>query len=120
MSPAVHKEMRPVAHASAAICKPGTGLKRAASEAYPLDKLTDPGPAAEAEAETQGEIAMGAVVIGEETIFLDEVPTAAEGGERYRDEECEVDERSSADESAIGDETISDAQIFEDAASHQS
>ncbi len=34
------------------------------------------------EAEAETEIAMGAVVIGEETQFVDEVPTAAEAGER--------------------------------------
>lgn len=78
-------------------------------------------PEAEAETEfaTQEEIAMGAVVMGEETLFVDEVPTAAEGGERHRDEECERDDRASADGSATGDETRSDAQTFEGAASHQ-
>src|SRR5271170_6705753 len=71
----------------------------------------------EAKAETefamQGEIATGAVVIGEETLFVEEVPTAAEG-ESHCDEECELDNRADADGSAIGDETRSDAQTFED------
>jgi hypothetical protein len=50
-------------NASASICKPGTGSKRAAGEAHLTDKLTDPRPAAEAGAETefatQGETAIG-------------------------------------------------------------
>jgi hypothetical protein len=63
---------------------------------------------------TQREIA-----IGEETLFVDGVPTAAEAGERRRCRECELDELASADESAIGEEMISDDQVFEDAAFHK-
>jgi hypothetical protein len=80
-----------------------------------LNKLPDPAPVARVEAETK--FAMGAVVMGEET--LDEVPTAA-AGERRHDGECELDELPSADESATGDETINNDQVFEDAASHKS
>jgi len=52
---------------------------------------------------------MSAVVMGEETLIVDDVPSAAEGGERRRDGECELDEWASANKSAIVDETISDA-----------
>ena len=34
---------------------------------------------------------MGAVEIVEETLFIKEIPTAAKGGERHCDEECELD-----------------------------
>jgi hypothetical protein len=73
---------------------------------------------AEMEFATQGEIAMGAVVIGEETLFVKEIPTAAKGGERHCHEECELDGRANADGSATGDETRSDAQTFKDAVSY--
>jgi hypothetical protein len=97
MSTAVHKDIRSI-NASAARCKPGTRSKRAAGEAYPIDKLP-----------TQGE-----TPIGEETLFVDEVPTAAEAGERRCYREFELDELASADESPIRDETISDDHVFED------
>jgi hypothetical protein len=48
------------------------------------------------------------------------VPTAAKAGERRRCGEFELDELASAEESAAGDETISDDQGFEDAASYKS
>jgi hypothetical protein len=51
MSTAVYKDIKSI-NASAAICKPGTGSKRAAGEAHPTDKLTDPRPVAEARAGT--------------------------------------------------------------------
>jgi hypothetical protein len=101
------------------IYKTGTGSKCATSEAHPTDNLTDPGPAAETGAErefaTQGE-----TTIGEETLFVDKMPTAAEASERRRYNKFEIDELASADKSAIGDETISDNQVFEDAASYKS
>lgn len=106
-------------NASAAICKPGTGSKRAASEAHPTDKLTDPEPAAEAGAETEF-ATQGETTMGEEPLFVDEVPTAAEAGERRRYGKLELDELASADESATGDETMSDDPVFEDATSHKS
>ena len=53
---------------------------------------------------------------GFETLFVDEVPTAAEAGERRRYGERE---ELASGESATGDETISDDQVFEDAASHK-
>ena len=43
--------------------------------------------------------------------MAEEMPTALEGGERHRDEECEL-EVASVDASAAGDETISDAEVF--------
>jgi hypothetical protein len=46
---------------------------------------------------------------------VDEVPTAAEAGERRRYGEFELDELASADESPTEDETISDDQVFKDA-----
>ena len=67
----------------------------------------------------QGEIAIGAVEIVEETLFVKEIPTAAKGGERHCDKECELDDRANANGSSIGDETRSDAQIFKDAVSYQ-
>jgi hypothetical protein len=76
--------------------------KRAAGEAHPTDKLTD---------ET---------LIGEETVFVDEVPTAAKASERRYCKEVELDELASAEESAVGDETIINDQGFEDAASYKS
>jgi len=55
----------------------------------------------------------------EETLFIVEMPTAADGSGRCRAGEGELDDRVNADGSATGDETRSDAQIFEDTASHQ-
>jgi hypothetical protein len=137
-------EMRSTVNASTLICGAGTGFKRAASKATSAEQSsskrqhisrqeplipTQPSlsnwaenwPSAEAETEfaTQGEIAMGAVEIVEETLFVKEIPTAAKGGERHCDEECELDDRANADGSATGDETRSDAQIFKDAVSYQ-
>jgi hypothetical protein len=106
-------------NASASICKPGTGSKRAAGEAHLTDKLTDPRPAAEAGAETEF-ATQEETAIGEEILFVDEVPTAAEAGERRCYDEFELDELASADEFATRDETISDDQVFKDAASHKS
>jgi hypothetical protein len=83
-----------------------------------LNKLPDPAPIARAKAET--EFATGAVVIREETLMANEVPTATEDYERRRNRECELGELASVDESAIGDETISDAEVFEDTVSRQS
>jgi hypothetical protein len=54
-----------------------------------------------------------------ETLFVDKMPTAADGTGRHRDGEGELDDRANDDRSAMGYETIGDAQIFEDAASHQ-
>jgi hypothetical protein len=112
MSTAVYKDIKSI-NASAAICKPRTGSKRAAGEAHPTDKLTDPRPIAKARTETEF-ATQGETLIGEETLFVDEVPTAAEAGERRHYREFELDELASANESATGDETISDDQVFED------
>jgi hypothetical protein len=59
-------------------------------------------------------------LIGEETLFVDEVPTATKAGERRRYREFELDELASAKGSAAGDETISDDQGFEDATYYKS
>jgi hypothetical protein len=101
MSTAVYKDIKSI-NALAAICKPRTESKRAAGEAHPTDKLTD---------ET---------LIGEETLFVDEVPTAAKASECRRCGEFELNELASAKESATGNETISDDQGFEDATSYKS
>ena len=58
--------------------------------------------------------------MGEETLFVDEVPTAAEAGKKRRYREFELDELASANKSAIRDETISNNQVFENAASYKS
>ena len=101
MSTAVHKDIKSI-NALATICKPRTRSKRAASEAHPTDKLTNK------------------TLIGEETLFVDKVPTATKAGERRHYREFELDELASAKESTVGDETISDDQGFEDAASFRS
>jgi hypothetical protein len=118
MSPAVHKEIRFVDQASAAICKPGSRFRSesAAGKAHRPDKLTDPGPTAEVETEFATQ---GAAAIEEETLFVDEIPTAADGRGRRRYEDGDLDDRANTDGSAIGDETRSDTRIFEDGASHQ-
>jgi hypothetical protein len=89
-----------------------------------LNELPVPGPITEAEAEVEfameGEIAMGAAVIREETLMAEEAPTALRGDEGHGDEEYELGELASVDASATGDETISDTEFFADAVSHQS
>jgi hypothetical protein len=67
-------------NALAPICKPRTGFKHAASKTHLTDKLTNPGPAAEAEAETEF-ATQGETAIGEDTLFVGEVLTAAKAGE---------------------------------------
>jgi hypothetical protein len=136
--------MRSTVNVSTSICQAGTGFKRAAGKATSakqssgkrqrtscqeppistqpsLSNWAENRPSAEAETEfaTQGEIAMGAVEIVEETLFVKEISTAAKDGERYCDEECELDDRANADGSATGDETRSDAQTFKDAVFYQ-
>jgi hypothetical protein len=83
-----------------------------------LNKLPDPAPVAKAEAET--EFATEAVVIREETLMVDKVLTATEDYKRRCSKEYELCELASVNESAIRDETISDAAVFEDALSCQS
>jgi hypothetical protein len=83
-----------------------------------LNKLPDPAPVARVEAKT--EFATGAVVIREETLIVDKAPTASEDYERRRNRECELGELASVNESAIGDKTISDAEVFENTVSRQS
>jgi hypothetical protein len=83
-----------------------------------LNKLPDPTPIARAKAKT--EFATGAVVMREETLIADEVPTATEDYERRRNREYKLGELASVNESATGDETISDAEVFEDTVSYQS
>jgi hypothetical protein len=115
MSPTVHEEMRGNVDTLAAIHESGT---RTTSEAHHLDKLTNLEPVVGAEAET--EFAMqGAGAIEGETLFVAETPTTTDGSRRYRNGEGELDNRENAGGSATEDETIGDAQIFEDAASHQ-
>jgi hypothetical protein len=109
-SPAVYKDIKSI-NASAAIYKPRTGSKRAAGEAHPTDKLTDPRLVAEAGDETEF-ATQGETLIGEETLFVDEVPTVAKAGESRHSREFALDELASADESATGDETISDDQLL--------
>jgi hypothetical protein len=81
-----------------------------------LDKLPNPAPVVRAEAKTEFE----AVVMREETLMVDEVPTATENYKRRYNEECELGELASVDESTTGDETISDAKVSKDAVSRQS
>jgi hypothetical protein len=82
-----------------------------------LNKLPDPAPVVGAEAET--EFATGTVVIREETPIADEMPIITEDYKRRCNEECELGELASVDESATGDETISDAEVSEDVFSYQ-
>jgi hypothetical protein len=93
ISPAVHSEMRSVDQAPAAIRKPGSGSgsEGATGKAPRPDKLTDPRPAAEAEAETEF-ATQGAGEMEEETLFVVEMPTAADGSGRRRAGEGELDE----------------------------
>jgi hypothetical protein len=87
-----------------------------------LNELPLPGPIAEAKAETEfakeGEIAIGAAVIRE---MAEEVPTALRGSGGHGNEGYEFGELASVDASATGeDKTISDAEFFANAVSHQS
>jgi hypothetical protein len=88
-----------------------------------LNELPVPRPISDAEAEMEFamevEIAMGAAVIREETLMAEEAPTVLRGDEGHGDKECELGELASVDASAIGDETISDAEFFADAVSYQ-
>jgi hypothetical protein len=78
------------------------------------------GPIARAGAKAVMELAsQGAVAIEEHSLFVPEMPTTANGSRKHRDREDKLDDRVNADRSATGDETIGDAQIFEDAASYQ-
>jgi len=92
MSPTVHEEMRSDVHASAAIHKLETRSEGATSKAHRLDKLTDPGPIAEAEAEMEF-VTQEADEIEEETLFVDEMPGA-------RGETCTVPESVERDNHA--------------------
>ncbi|KAH8163698.1 hypothetical protein CIB48_g4563 [Xylaria polymorpha] len=91
-----------------------------------LNELPIPGPIAEAKAETEyaieGEIAMEAAMIREETLPAEETPTplGVGGDEGHSDKECRLDELASVDMSAARDETMSDAEFFADAVSCQS
>jgi hypothetical protein len=114
ISTAVHKDIRSI-NSLAAICKPRTGSKRAAGKAHPTDKLTDPRPAAKARAKTEF-ATQGETPIEEETLFVDEVPTAAKASERRRYREFELDELASANKSPTENEMISDDQVFKNAA----
>jgi hypothetical protein len=83
-----------------------------------LNKLPNPAPIARAKAET--EFAMGAVVMREETLMVDKAPTATKDCNCRCSKEYELCELASVGESALGDETISDAAVFEDAVSRRS
>ncbi|CZR66317.1 uncharacterized protein PAC_16218 [Phialocephala subalpina] len=89
-----------------------------------LNELPIPGPIVEAEAETEyvieGEIAIEAAMIREETLPAGETPTPLGGDEVYSDKECRLDESVSVDMSATGDEIMSNAEFFADAVSCQS
>jgi hypothetical protein len=88
----------------------------AAGRAHRPDNVTGPGSAAEAEIEMEFP-APGASAIEEETLFVAEMPTAADGNERLRDGvpmEGGLDDRANSDESTTGGETKNDTQIFED------
>ena len=64
----------------------------AAGRAHRPDKLIEPGPTAEAEAETEFATQRAGEIEGE-TLFVDEMPTAADGSSRRRAEEGELDDR---------------------------
>jgi hypothetical protein len=89
-----------------------------------LNELPVPRPITNAKAEMEfsmeGEIAMGAAVIREETLMAEEAPTALRGDEGHGDKKCELGELASVDASATGDKTISDAEFFADAVFYQS
>jgi hypothetical protein len=68
----------------------------------------------------EGEIAMEALMIREETLPVEETPTPLGGDEGHSDKECRLDELASVDISATGDETMCDAEFFVDAVSYQS
>jgi hypothetical protein len=112
--------MRFIDQVLAVICKPGTGSgsEGVTSKSYRPDKLPDPGPVAKAEAETEF-AKQEAGEIEEETLFVIEILTAASSSGRRRTGEGELNSRVNANRSAIGDETSSDAQSFEDAVSDQ-
>jgi hypothetical protein len=81
-----------------------------------LNKLPNPAPVAKAKTKT--EFATRAVVIREETLIVDVVPTTIKDCERCCSKECELCELASVNESAIEDKTISDATVFKDALSY--
>src|SRR5438045_2793616 len=60
-----------------------------------------------------------AAVMEEETLFVDEMPTATNGSRRHRDEKGELDDKANVDGSAMGVEMTGDAQGFEDATSYR-
>jgi hypothetical protein len=83
-----------------------------------LNELPIPGPMAEAETET--EYAIEAAMIREETLPAEETPTPLGGNEERSDKEHRFDKFASVDMSAIGDETMSEAEFFADTVSYQS
>jgi hypothetical protein len=117
MSLAIYKEMRSIVYLLATICKPRTRSKHATSGAHPIDELTDPRPIAKAEAKIEF-IMQGKIVIGEETLFIDKVLATTKAYKRRYYRERELDELASANESTIGDKTIIDNYVFEDATFH--
>lgn len=73
-----------------------------------------------AEAETETEYAIEAAMIREKTLPAEETPTPLGGNEGRSDKEHRFDKFASVDVSAIGDETMSEAELFIDAVSCQS
>ena len=84
-----------------------------------LNELLAPRSVAKAEVGT--EFTMGAAVAREETLPAEETSTCLGDDEGHSDKECKLDELASVESiSAIGDDIISDAELFADAVSCQS
>jgi hypothetical protein len=88
----------------AAIRKPSTGSEGATDRTHRPDKLTDPGPAAEAKAETEF-TTQGAGEIEAETLFVIEMLMAANNSGRRHAGEGELDDGVDANRFATGDKT---------------
>ena len=82
-----------------------------------LNKLPVPRPITEAEAKIEfaieGEIAIGATMIREETLIAEEALTTLRSDEGHGDKECELNELASVDTSTTGDEMISDTVSYQ-------
>jgi hypothetical protein len=83
-----------------------------------LNKLPNLAPIAKAETET--EFTTRVVVIREETLMVNKMPTTTKNCQRYCSEKYEFCELASVDKSATEDEMISNAAVFKDTVSHQS
>jgi hypothetical protein len=83
-----------------------------------LNKLPNLIPIAKAKAKT--EFAIGAIIIREETLIVDKVPTTTKDCQRRYSKEYRLCKLASVNKSAIRDKTISDTIVFEDTISYQS